>query len=174
MDYIDHHGAAVSGTVREKNLKNLFESFGYSLVKTIQECLTEGVQYEGCVRITPNEEYLEDGFKYFLVDGFCPEIQHYIELKGGDKAGTTEEKIFFDLTKIQDGVYAEYPMLYIFEGKKQHDKCTRKFIRDLNKLKIAGNTYAQMVTVVMYDDLTKEFLDQFANRPQTVLESSFV
>ena len=95
-------------------------------------------------------------------------------MKGGYKSLTTEEKIFFDLTKIKDGVYTEYPMLYIFEGKKQHDKCTRKFIRDLNKLKIAGNPYAQMVTVVMYDDLTKEFLDQFANRPQTVLESSFV
>lgn len=156
---MDFHGAAKSGSKREKTLVSKFKGFGYTLVKKQDECLTEGLEYDGCVRITPNVEYLEDGFKFFLVDGFCKELQSYVELKGGDKSGTTEEKIFFDLKKIEDGIYADYRLIYIFEGKKEDDKCTRKFIRDLEKLKNSGNIYAQNVVVLKNSELNKEVLD---------------
>lgn len=158
----DNHGAAKSGTKREKKLSKLFSDLGYPYVKKEKECRSIGISYDDHIRITPNEEYLEDGFKYFLVDGFCPRLSSYIELKGGDKSGTTEEKVFFDLEKICDGIYGKYRLLYIFEGKKEDDKCTRLFIRKLQKLQEEGNEYAQRVTILKYSDITQELLDSLA------------
>ena len=157
----DYHGAARSGQKRENNLKTKFQDCGYTLIKLKKECKKNNLPYEGTIRIIPDDEYQQDGYKYFLVDGFCPELNSYVELKGGDKQGTTEEKIWFDLQKIADGVYADYPLLYIFEGKKETDKSTKKFIRDLNKLKCSGNIYAQNVRILMSSNINQILLDTF-------------
>ena len=155
----DYHGAARSGQKREKKLKTKFQDCGYTLIKLKEECNQNNLPYEGTIRLTIDDEYIEDGYKYFTVDGFWIEGKSYIELKGGDKQGTTEEKIWFDLQKIADGVYADYPLLYIFEGKKETDKSTKKFIRDLNKLKCSGNIYAQNVRILMSSNINQILLD---------------
>ena len=152
----DNHHAAASGRSRELKLVNKFREMGLTLVKTKYDCARAGVPYEGSIRFNVNPEYGEAGFKYFLADGFCPELNFIVELKGGDKNGTTEEKLFFDLLKIQDGCYGNHNLVYIFEGKKQEDKCTRLFVRKLSQLHQEGKCLN--VQVVMFDFLDNDLL----------------
>ena len=91
----DNHHAAASGRQRELKLVSKFREMGFTLVKTKYECTKAKVPYEGSIKFEVNPEYKEAGFKYFLTDGFCPELNVIVELKGGDKNGTTEEKLFF-------------------------------------------------------------------------------
>ena len=97
----DAHGAARSGQQRELMLREFFTKNSFTFLKTKKECVTVGVDYEGTIKHDVPAEYAECGFKYFLADGYCPELDAIIELKGGDKSGTTEEKVFFDLEKLQ-------------------------------------------------------------------------
>lgn len=152
----DSHHAAASGYAREQRLSEKFAELGFTLVKTKSECKKANIDYEGNVRIPTSQEYSECGFQYFLTDGYCPELDALIELKGGDKTGTTEEKLFFDLMKITDGCYGDKNLLYIFEGKKQEDKCTRLFVKRINQLHRQG--LHLNVQVVMFDCLETELL----------------
>ena len=87
----DAHGAARSGQQREQMLREFFEDNGFTFMKTKKECEMYGVSYDGTIRHPVPEEYAECGFKYFLTDGYVLELDAVIELKGGDKSGTTEE-----------------------------------------------------------------------------------
>jgi hypothetical protein len=158
----DAHGAARSGQQREQMLRQFFNDNGFTFVKTKKECEAFGIPYEGTIKHPVPEEYAECGFKYFLTDGYCPELDSIIELKGGDKSGTTEEKVFFDLEKLRDGCYGKRTVLYITEGKKETDKCTKLFTRKLNKSQELGHI-AENVYVLPFSQLDKELLVEVAN-----------
>ena len=137
----------------------LFRSF----VKTKEECAAAGVEYEGTIKHNTDGDYAECGFKYFLADGYCPELDAIIELKGGDKSGTTEEKVFFDLEKLRDGCYGTRTVLYITEGKKENDKCTKLFTKKLMKAQKRGDI-SENVYVLPFSQLTKEVLIEVAKQ----------
>ena len=147
----DAHGAARSGQQREQMLRQFFTDNGFTFVKTKKECEAH----------VP-EEYAECGFKYFLTDGYCLELDSIIELKGGDKSGTTEEKVFFDLEKLRDGCYGKRTVLYITEGKKETDKCTKLFTRKLLKSQERGDI-EENVHVLPFSQLDKQVLVEVAN-----------
>jgi|TARA_A100001391_G_scaffold34586_1_gene18851 hypothetical protein len=157
----DAHGAARSGQQREQMLREFFEDNGFTFMKTKKECEMYGVAYDGTIRHPVPEEYAECGFKYFLTDGYVLELDAVIELKGGDKSGTTEEKVFFDLEKLRDGCYGSCTVLYITEGKKETDKCTKLFTRKLLKSQERGDI-AENVHVLPYSQLTQEVLVEVA------------
>ena len=159
----DTHGAARSGAEREKMLREFFTQNGLTLVKKKGDCDKLGIPYVGTIRHDVPSEYAECGFSYFLTDGYCPELDAIVELKGGDKSGTTEEKVFFDLEKLRDGCYGNRTVLYITEGKKETDKCsklfTRKLLKDQDKGIIRDNVY-----VLPFSQLSKEVLVEVANQ----------
>ena len=163
QDKNDTHGAARSGAEREKMLREFFTQNGLTLVKKKGDCEKLGIPYEGTIKHPVPEEYAECGFSYFLTDGYCPELDAIVELKGGDKSGTTEEKVFFDLEKLRDGCYGNRTVLYITEGKKETDKCsklfTKKLIKSQNRGEIAENVY-----VLPYSQLTKDLLVEVASQ----------
>lgn len=158
----DAHGAARSGQQREQMLRQFFTDNGFTFVKTKKECEAHGIPYEGTIKHPVPEEYAECGFKYFLTDGYCPELDSIIELKGGDKSGTTEEKVFFDLEKLRDGCYGKRTVLYITEGKKETDKCTKLFTRKLLKSQERGDI-EENVHVLPFSQLDKQVLVEVAN-----------
>ena len=162
----DAHGAARSGQQRELMLREFFNVNGFTFVKTKKECEKLGIPYEGTIKHDVPEEYAECGFKYFLADGYCPELDAIIELKGGDKSGTTEEKVFFDLEKLRDGCYGNRTVLYITEGKKETDKCTKLFTKKLLKSQESGDI-AENVHVLPYSMLTREVLVEVAGLQDT-------
>lgn len=157
----DNHGAARSGAEREKILREFFLKNDLTFVKKKEECAALGIDYLGTIRHDVPEEYAECGFNYFLTDGYCPEIDAIIELKGGDKSGTTEEKVFFDLEKLRDGCYGNRTILYITEGKKETDKCSKLFTKKLLQGQEKGEI-AQNVYVLPFSQLTKELLLEVA------------
>lgn len=157
----DSHGAARSGAERERILRYFFLRNGLTFVKKKEECEALGIPYDGTIRHVVPEEYAECGFNYFLTDGYCPEIDAIIELKGGDKSGTTEEKVFFDLEKLRDGCYGNRTILYITEGKKETDKCSKLFTKKLLKGQESGEI-AENVYVLPFSQLTKELLLEVA------------
>jgi hypothetical protein len=162
----DSHGAARSGRQREDMLKKLFQNMGFSYLRTKKECKVFGVPHEGTIKHNAKDDYDECGFSYFLSDGYCPELDAIIELKGGDKQGTTEEKLFFDLMKLQDKCYGEKTLFYIFEGKKEQDKCTKLFEKRLVRYQDMG-IINKNVYVVPYSMLNKEYLIELAGGLQT-------
>lgn len=159
----DAHGAARSGAARERVLVEFFANNQLTLVKRKKDCERLGIPYEGTIKHIVPEEYAECGFSYFLADGYCPELDCIVELKGGDKSGTTEEKVFFDLEKLRDDCYGKRTVLYITEGKKETDKCsklfTRKLLKDQDKGIIRDNVY-----VLPFSQLSKEVLVEVANQ----------
>lgn len=159
----DTHGAARSGAEREKMLREFFTQNGLTLVKKKGDCEKLGIPYEGTIKHTVPEEYAECGFSYFLTDGYCPELDAIVELKGGDKSGTTEEKVFFDLEKLRDGCYGNRTVLYITEGKKETDKCSKLFTKKLIKSQEKGEI-AENVYVLPYSQLTKDLLVEVASQ----------
>tara|TARA_Y100000034_G_C6734659_1_gene325688 strand:+ start:208 stop:702 length:495 start_codon:yes stop_codon:yes gene_type:complete len=107
-----NHNAATTGTKGERILKEKLRSHGFSLLNKKKEFEEHGISPEGRKRF-PSP--YDDGT--FLSDGFIPELGYIVEYKYGEKHGTTEEKIFFDLEKIRDRVYGEeHPLVYIFWG----------------------------------------------------------
>ena len=170
----DSHGAARSGAQREATLRLWFEERDYTFIKSFKDAaihlglpLTPG----GNVRAKDREfisnwlegrqvfqaegDYAEAGFSYFLSDGYVPQLDAIFELKGGDKQGTTEEKLFFDLMKMEDGCYGDRKVFYIFEGKKEQDKCTLLFERRLKALQKRG--VATNVTIVRFSEMERHF-----------------
>jgi hypothetical protein len=136
---MDTHHAARSGQKREQQLSELIASFGYTL-KEKQRINDIPSIYSQC------------GFKFFWDDGSIPELNiDHIELKGGNAKGTTQEKLFFDLEKIKDGVY-NGNLLYIFEGIMETHPCTKLFLHKLNQLN------CENVQVLMYSQLDADSL----------------
>jgi hypothetical protein len=170
----DTHGAARSGAQREERLRQWFIDRDIAFIKTTLDAaihlglpLTRG----GNVRAKDREfianwlegrqvfpatgDYAECGFSFFLADGYVPKFDAIFELKGGDKQGTTEEKLFFDLMKMEDGCYGDRQVFYIFEGRKEEDKCTMLFARRLKSLQERG--LALNVTVVKFSEMDSTF-----------------
>ena len=153
----DAHGAARSGAQREAALRDFITSCGFTFIKNHLDAarylgleLTKSGRVKSKDKQLINEwmqgrcvfkatgDYKECGFEFFLSDGYIAELDIVVELKGGDKQGTTEEKLFFDLMKLEDGCYGDRTLVYIFEGKKETDKCTRLFTKRLRKLQEEG------------------------------------
>ena len=153
----DAHGAARSGAQREAALREFINSCGFTFIKNQLDAakylgltLTKAGRVRAADKQTINDwmqgrcvfaatgDYKECGFEFFLSDGYIPELDIIVELKGGDKQGTTEEKLFFDLMKLEDGCYGNRTLVYFFEGKKETDKCTKLFTKRLLRLKEEG------------------------------------
>lgn len=135
---MDKHNAARSGQKREQLLSDKISELGY----TLQPKQT----------IEPPELYKVCGQKRFYDDGSIPELNiDHIELKGGSKNGSTQEKLFYDLEKIRDGVY-KGNLLYIFEGIMETHTCTKLFIA---KLALLGY---DNVKVLMFSELNTHSL----------------
>jgi hypothetical protein len=127
-----NHNAAVTGTKGERKLKQFLQDNNLSLLNKKKEFQSAGLLLEGRKKF-PSP--WDNG--HFESDGYIPELEYIVELKYGEKHGTTEEKIFSDLKKIRDGVYGtEYPLVYIFWGtpeKAQSEsigRCWAKIFRD--------------------------------------------
>jgi|TARA_B100000900_G_scaffold400343_1_gene403863 hypothetical protein len=172
----DTHGAAASGQRAEKKLRERVVGMGFHYIRTQVDAakylgipLTPGGKVrkkdiprinewlEGKVNFEAPEEYKEADFGRFESDGYVPELDSILELKAGDKAGTTEEKIFFDLEKMRDKCYGDRTVLYIFEGSKEQDKNTKLFKAKVKKGQAQG-TINSNVYVLDNSVMTKEVL----------------
>ena len=169
---MDQHGAARSGQQRESLLREMYERQGYTFIRTQKDAaIYLGYELtpkgnvrnkdksainewmEGRLHFTCRDEYAESGFSYFESDGFVVEQDAILELKGGRSEGTTEEKIFFDLDKIQHGAYGSRPLIYVFEGTNEDNKCTKLFRHRLNELHQKGECL-NVSTVCFSDGVT--------------------
>jgi hypothetical protein len=130
----DGHGGARAGARSEKTFRDVMLSKGYYVAKTIDD-VREYTNFdkEQCVEIV-NEELRcpfpevwksisrcngktptgED--KTFSIDGWCPQLDLHFELKWSKAHGTTEEKVFYDKQKIEDGVYNNKRLVYLIYG----------------------------------------------------------
>ena len=136
-----NHNAASTGRKGEKKLKEFFERNKLTILNTMYE-YEEYYTDKDLARKMYNEtkklaSCLEGHNGYFNSDGWCPELETIIELKYGEKHGTTEEKIYFDLIKIKKGVYGDkYKLLYIFMGTVENKRgktslCHAEFFKTL-------------------------------------------
>ena len=120
MSLQHNHGAAVSGTKSEKKLKTLTESLGLPFIKQRlwgKTLFKPPKHWSQKTKTGKQRKFIADG--YIEVPGKKSII---VEQKHSDKHGTTEEKVFYDLKKIQKGVYGEQNVLwYVFTGEAAED-----------------------------------------------------
>ncbi|QDP62045.1 MAG: hypothetical protein GOVbin1807_44 [Prokaryotic dsDNA virus sp.] len=130
MTIIHNHGAAVSGTKSEKELHRITESVGFAYLKVKEDFEKRGLSEWGRRYHKPpklwNQKTKKGKQRKFVSDGFIPITEDgrgiIIEQKHSDKHGTTEEKVFYDLKKIQKGVYgSENVLWYVFTGEAAGD-----------------------------------------------------
>ena len=122
----DNHGAAKAGTKSEDILKLLFKSQGLQLLNKKSEFEKAGLDMNGRKYLKKPSWWHEKCLKtpkkgdeaIFKSDGYvdiCGGL--IIELKSSNNHGTTEEKVFYDLEKIRDGVYGkQHKLIYAFVG----------------------------------------------------------
>jgi hypothetical protein len=132
MGKTDNHGAAKSGQKGETILRKALEASGLSLLKKKNDFKGTEFEYKGTIAF-PSP--YDDGT--FQSDGFIPELGIIVEIKYGEKHGSTEEKAIVDLEKIRDGVYgSKYPLVYFFwgtpevPGTKTTGRCWAYVFRD--------------------------------------------
>ena len=70
------------------------------------------------------------------------------------------------MEKLRDGCYGNRTVLYITEGKKETDKCTKLFTKKLLKSQESGDI-AENVHVLPYSMLTREVLVEVAGLQDT-------
>jgi len=125
-----NHGAAVSGTKSEKMLASITESVGFSFLKLKKHFEDHGISEWGRRYHEPPKEWRQTTPKgkkrKFVSDGFIPITKSgrgiILEQKHSDKHGTTEEKVFYDLMKIEKGVYdGDNSLWYVFTGSAAED-----------------------------------------------------
>jgi len=129
---MDKHNGARNGLKGERILREALNNHGLSLWKVMKDFKGSEFSYDGTVRF---DSPYDDGS--FSSDGFIPELQRIVEIKYGEKHGTTEEKVMVDLEKIRDEVYGlEYPLVYFFwgtpevPGTKTTGRCWANVFRD--------------------------------------------
>jgi hypothetical protein len=117
---VDNHNAARTGIRGEKLLKTNLNQWGFNLWKKQDDFpypTKKQRQRECSSKVVFRSPYDQGTFE---CDGYIPELDAVIEIKYGTKHGTTEEKIFFDLEKIRDGVYEGRKLFYVFAGTPEH------------------------------------------------------
>jgi hypothetical protein len=140
----DNHGAAASGAKSEKNLKKAAKAEGAEFLKKLNEFDKLGLVPWGRVYHKPpvhwNQKTKTGRQRKFVSDGFVLKNGKgvIIEQKHSDKHGTTEEKVFYDLKKIQHGVYGNtYPLWYVFTGKAcKNIEAYREFEKEVKREKL--------------------------------------
>ena len=131
MTALHNHGAAVSGVKAEILMRKAAANAGYNILKIKSDYEQAGVDpmgkrffrkpdwYPTILKETSTAKesfYESDGFIQTKNTGII------LELKNSNKHGTTEEKVFYDLEKIRDGVYGtEHKLWYIFAGDVAED-----------------------------------------------------
>ena len=124
----DGHRAKRAGRESEKRLTIACENMGYKRHHLIKDFKIRGGNlnhsYYGTVKFDKPEKFFlaeKKSDNYFQSDGLIVNPANdkgaIIESKNSDKRGTTEEKCFYDLYKIEEGIYgSEYPLVYLFQG----------------------------------------------------------
>ena len=125
---IHNHGAAISGQKSEAMFRDELRNDSFTVLRYSEDFQEyygkkEGKKiYRDTILVKVPQSWVEDeaiGFdekSKFIIDGFLPEFDQRLELKYSKSAGTTEEKIFYDLEKIRDGVYDGKKLLYAIFG----------------------------------------------------------
>ena len=120
-----NHGASISGGRSEDKVQNAVEQVGFRRLHKKEHFKNQGKHsYEGTVRLPKPKKYTkakEKRTNNFITDGLIVNPKNIkaaiIESKYSGAHGTTEEKVFYDLFKIEDGIYgAQYPLVYLFQG----------------------------------------------------------
>tara|TARA_R100000808_G_C2124797_1_gene135225 strand:+ start:327 stop:848 length:522 start_codon:yes stop_codon:yes gene_type:complete len=121
----NNHGAAKSGIKSENRMELALAQIGYNRLYKKEHFLGQTAhQYDGTIRLPKPKKYFQALTKRtnnFMTDGLARNPQNnraaMLESKYSGSHGTTEEKVFYDLQKIKDGVYnTEYPLVYLFHG----------------------------------------------------------
>lgn len=126
----DNHGAAKSGTKSEKELHRITKSVGFPYLKVKKDFEMHDLGEWGRRYHKPppnwNQKTSAGRQRKFISDGFIPITKDgkgiIVEQKHSDKHGTTEEKVFYDLYKYENGVYGnEHDFWYVFSGNAAGD-----------------------------------------------------
>lgn len=136
MSLRHNHGASVSGTKSEKKLKTLTESLGLPFIKERlwgKTLFKPPKHWSQKTKTGKQRKFIADG--YIEVPGKKSII---VEQKHSDKHGTTEEKVFYDLKKIEFGVYGkEHELWYVFTGNvSQSVEVYKEFAAEAKRLKL--------------------------------------
>tara|TARA_R110002167_G_scaffold235435_1_gene440697 strand:+ start:102 stop:602 length:501 start_codon:yes stop_codon:yes gene_type:complete len=126
---IHNHGAAKKGFQAENKIKSVTQSVGHTLLKIKKDFEQAEIEEWGTRYHKPPSTWPQTTPKghqrKYVADGFIPLENNggiIIELKHSDKHGTTEEKVFYDITKIRYGVYGKkYDLWYVFTGETCKD-----------------------------------------------------
>ena len=140
MNKADNHHAAKSGVRSEKTLKEYFSSVGHPLYKVKNELKKVALSHMRSLPVPESMQNLdsENKFKWFEHDGLVPSLKLMIESKYTEEKGTTEEKIFWDLEKIENGVYnnsENFDLWYIIWGKQAKKQPIYSFFQNKAKQK---------------------------------------
>ena len=136
MSLRHNHGASVSGTKSEKKLKTLTESLGLPFIKERlwgKTLFKPPKHWSQKTKTGKQRKFIADG--YIEVPGKKSII---VEQKHSDKHGTTEEKVFYDLKKIEFGVYGkEHELWYVFTGDaSQSIEVYKEFATEAKRLNL--------------------------------------
>tara|TARA_Y100000034_G_C6881815_1_gene404208 strand:- start:245 stop:760 length:516 start_codon:yes stop_codon:yes gene_type:complete len=140
-----NHGASRSGKKSEDRVTIVTAKSGFQHLRLKKDFENSIHKYDGTVRLEKPEKYTlakKKRTNHFFSDGLINNPKNnkgaILESKNSNAHGTTEEKVFYDLHKIKDGVYGDkYPLVYLFQGSVCEDVNEyRLFADEIKRLKL--------------------------------------
>lgn len=166
----DQHNAAKNGRKGEALFTETMEKNNYTCLWKIEHFEKhygqEGRDIHEMLMVLDIPETIKDtqpeeiAKTYYSPDRYLPDLGMIVEIKYSEKNGTTDEKIFYDLYKIQNGVYKDEFLLYVFIGPNAiHQPLFHTFAAEVKKL----DPYEQKIKVIIDSSPDLEKVVSFLN-----------
>lgn len=163
---MDYHNAAASGSRFEKNFSKFLNSLGLTALKRKADFERRGLidLYDTLKKISHPEGWdldsnRKNGTRGSESDGVILEYKLAYEHKGATKSGTTEEKIWWELKKLEVGITPNR-YLFVFAGKLENEYHATHFMEHIEQLRESGDERFTHVYCVKQTELTREWLNE--------------
>jgi hypothetical protein len=166
----DNHGAQKSGEKVEVSIKDLLQAYDPDYVRNTEW-------------LPAPPKLKSSGYHHFIPDAESPwKLKSWVEVKGGSTNGSTEEKIWFTMRKIEAGVYDEKTiqggksfknLLIIFQGTVERNANSVDFMKEIEKKKSDGDLrYANVECVLASEITSQEMYDNIFSRRGNVAQTA--
>ena len=161
----DHHHACTSGQAFETDFATFIQSLGLTVLKLKRSFAAHGLShlYHTLKKIAhptgwDTDVHRKSGKRGSESDGVILEYHLAFEHKGGKKAGTAENKIWWEFVKVMFGITPNY-YLYVFAGRLEDEYHATHFTKVIDMMRESGNENFKHVYCVKQSELTREWLD---------------
>lgn len=161
---MDRHHASAAGYKFETDFSERLKEHKLTVLRHKRELERHGISYIGSILLLHPEEWAYDpnrkrGVRSSKTDGFILEYRLSFEHKGQHEFGTTTEKLYWELQKLDVGITPNR-FLFVLAGILENEYHAMHFMNIIDQQRNAGHPNYKHVYAVRESELTREWLEE--------------